>query len=117
VNDAWPAIPRFFVGGASLFYGVEHLRDPEYVALSSATKAHSRMDSRPILLTYFVDVILILAGGVLTGESEGRWGGLIDILLLAICAVASVRTSVDLLECADLVSALVFGDVSPPSRR
>jgi hypothetical protein len=50
-------------------------------------------------------------------NQKARWGGLIDILLLAICAVASVSTRVDLLECADLVSALVFGDLSPPSRR
>jgi hypothetical protein len=41
---AWPAIPRFFLGLPSLFYGVEHLLHPEYVALSSAAKAHTRMD-------------------------------------------------------------------------
>jgi hypothetical protein len=29
--SAWTAFPRFFIGIASLFYGVENLLHPEYV--------------------------------------------------------------------------------------
>jgi hypothetical protein len=96
---------------------VEHLLHPEYVPGVPLPKLTPEWILGRIFLSYFVGVMLILAGVCLLVNKKAPLGGLIDILLLAICAVASVSTRVDPLECADLVSALVFGDLSPPSRR
>jgi len=63
---------------------------------------------RRVFLTYFVHVILIIAGGVLTRESESAVGMRDRYFAIANRAVASVSHRVDLLECADLVSALAL---------
>jgi hypothetical protein len=65
---ALAAIPRFFLGLPSLFYGVEHLLHPEYVALSSAAKAHTRMDPRANFLELFCWRDLDTRRRLLTGE-------------------------------------------------
>lgn len=81
---AWAALPRFFVGIPSLFYGVEHLLHPAYlpgVPLRKLTPAwiHGR-----ISLAYFVGVILILAGACLLVNRKTRmaatWLGLAILL-------------------------------------
>jgi uncharacterized membrane protein len=59
---ALAAIPRFFVGIASLFYGVEHLLHPEYVPGVPLNKLTPEWIPGRIVLSYFVGVILILAG-------------------------------------------------------
>ena len=59
---ALAAIPRFFVGIASLFYGVEHLLHPEYVPGVPLQKLTPEWIPGRIFLSYFVGVILILAG-------------------------------------------------------
>src|SRR2546430_317437 len=61
VTAAWLAIPRFFVGAASLFYGVEHLLHPEYVPGVPLQKLTPESIPGRIFLSYFVGVILILA--------------------------------------------------------
>jgi uncharacterized membrane protein len=68
----WPAIPRFFVGLPSLFYGVEHLLHPEYVPGVPLQKLTPEWIPGRILLSYFVGVILILAGVCLLVNKKAR---------------------------------------------
>jgi uncharacterized membrane protein len=66
------AIPRFFVGAASLFYGVEHLLHPEYVPGVPLNKLTPEWIPGRIVLSYFVGVILILAGVCLLVNKKAR---------------------------------------------
>ena len=71
-TKALSAIPRFFVGIPSLFYGVEHLLHPEYVPGIPLQKLTPEWIPGRILLSYFVGVILILAGGCLLANKKTR---------------------------------------------
>jgi len=66
------AIPRFFVGAASLFYGVQHLLHPEYVPGVPLDKLTPDWIPGRIVLSYFVGVILILAGVCLLVNKKAR---------------------------------------------
>jgi uncharacterized membrane protein len=66
------AIPRFFVGIPSLFYGVEHLLHPEYVPGIPLQKLTPDWIPGRIFLSYFVGVILILAGVCLLVNKKTR---------------------------------------------
>jgi uncharacterized membrane protein len=65
-------IPRFFVGIPSLFYGVEHLLHPEYVPGIPLQKLTPEWIPGRIVLSYFVGVILILAGVCLLVNKNAR---------------------------------------------
>jgi uncharacterized membrane protein len=67
-----PAIPRFFLGLPSLFYGVEHLLHPEYVPGVPLQKLTPEWIPGRIFLSYFVGVILILAGVCLLVNKKAR---------------------------------------------
>jgi len=69
---ALAAIPRFFVGIPSVFYGVEHLLHPEYVPGIPLQKLTPEWIPGRILLSYFVGVILILAGVCLLANKKAR---------------------------------------------
>jgi uncharacterized membrane protein YphA (DoxX/SURF4 family) len=69
---AWSAIPRFFVGIPSLFYGVMHLLHPEYVPGVPLQKLTPEWIPGRIFLSYFVGVILILAGVCLLVNKKAR---------------------------------------------
>ena len=69
---ALAAIPRFFVGLPSLFYGVEHLLHPEYVPGIPLQKLSPDWIPGRIFLSYFVGVILILAGVCLLANKKAR---------------------------------------------
>ena len=69
---ALATIPRFFVGIASLFYGVEHLLHPEYVPGVPLQKLTPDWIPGRIFLSYFVGVILILAGVCLLVNKKAR---------------------------------------------
>ena len=71
-TTAWAAIPRFFVGLPSLFYGVEHLLHPEYVPGVPLQKLTPEWIPGRIFLSYFVGVILILAGVCLLVNKRAR---------------------------------------------
>jgi len=71
-HPALAAIPRFFVGVPSLFYGVEHLLHPEYVPGIPLPKLTPDWIPGRILLSYFVGVILILASGCLLLNKKAR---------------------------------------------
>lgn len=66
------AIPRFFVGIPSLFYGVEHLLHPAYVPGIPLQKLTPDWIPGRIFLSYFVGVILILAGVCLLVNKKTR---------------------------------------------
>jgi len=66
------AIPRFFVGIPSIFYGVEHLLHPEYVPGIPLQKLTPEWIPGRILLSYFVGVILILAAVCLLVNKKTR---------------------------------------------
>ena len=66
------AIPRFFVGIPSLFYGVEHLLHPDYVPGVPLNKLTPDWIPGRIFLSYFVGVILILAGVCLLVNKKTR---------------------------------------------
>src|SRR5260370_1233802 len=69
---ALAAIPRFFVGIPSVFYGVEHLLHPEYVPGIPLQKLTPEWIPGRIVLCYFVGVILILAGVCLLVNKKTR---------------------------------------------
>ena len=69
---AWAALPRFFVGVPALFYGVEHLLHPEYVPGIPLKKLTPEWIHGRIFLSYFVGVILILAGVFLLVNKKTR---------------------------------------------
>jgi uncharacterized membrane protein len=66
------AFPRFFVGIASLFYGVEHWLHPTHVPGVPLEKLTPEWIPGRILLSYFVGVILILAGVCLLVNKKTR---------------------------------------------
>ena len=69
---ALAAIPRFFVGIPSLFYGVEHLLHPAYVPGVPLKKLTPEWIPGRIFLSYFVGVILIVAGVCLLMNKKAR---------------------------------------------
>ncbi len=69
---AWAAIPRFFVGIPSVFYGVEHLLHPAYVPGIPLQKLTPDWIPGRIFLSYLVGVILILAGVCLLVNKKAR---------------------------------------------
>jgi uncharacterized membrane protein len=72
LTKALTAIPRFFVGIPSLFYGVEHLLHPEYVPGIPLQKLTPEWIPGRIFLSYFVGVMLILAGVCLLVNKKTR---------------------------------------------
>jgi uncharacterized membrane protein len=72
LKKALAAIPRFFVGIPSIFYGVEHLLHPEFVPGIPLQKLTPEWIPGRIVLSYFVGVILILAGACLLVNKKAR---------------------------------------------
>ena len=66
------AFPRFFVGIPSLFYGVEHLLNPAYAPGVPLQKLTPEWIPGRIFLSYFVGVILIVAGVCLLVNKKTR---------------------------------------------
>ena len=66
------AIPRFFIGIPSVFYGVEHLLHPEYVPGIPLQKLSPDWIPGRILLSYFVGMVLIVAGVCLLVNKRAR---------------------------------------------
>jgi len=66
------AMPRFFVGIPSIFYGVEHLLHPEYVPGIPLNMRTPEWIPGRIILSYLVGVILILAGVCLLINKRAR---------------------------------------------
>ena len=66
------AIPRLFIGIASQFYGVEHLLHPSYVPGIPLQKLTPEWIPGHIVLSYFVGVVLIVAGVCLLMNKKTR---------------------------------------------
>src|SRR5437016_10975768 len=66
------AFPRFFVGIPTLFYGVEHLLNPAYAPGVPLQKLTPEWIPGRIFLSYFVGVILIVAGVCLLVNKKTR---------------------------------------------
>lgn len=71
-SRAWAALPRFFVGIPSVFYGVEHLLHPAYVPGVPLQKLTPEWIHGRLFLSYFVGVILMLAGVCLLVNRKTR---------------------------------------------
>lgn len=71
-SPPWAAFPRFFVGIASLFYGVEHLLHPECVPGVPLQKLTPEWIPGRIFLSYFVGVVLMVAGVCLLVNKKTR---------------------------------------------
>jgi len=72
LTAALAAIPRFFVGIPSLFYGVMHLLHAEYVPGVPLQKLTPDWIPGRMFLSYFVGLILILAGLCLIANKKTR---------------------------------------------
>ena len=72
LKKALSAIPRFFVGIPSVFYGIEHLLHPEFVPGIPLQKLTPEWIPGRIVLSYFVGVILVLAGVCLLLNKKTR---------------------------------------------
>ena len=68
----WNTLPRFFVGIPAIFYGVEHLLHPTYVPGIPLQRLTPQWIPGRIPLSYFVGVILILAGVCLVTNKNTR---------------------------------------------
>jgi uncharacterized membrane protein len=81
---AWTAFPRFFVGIPSVFYGVEHLLHPTYVPGIPLQRLAPEWIPGRMFLSYFVGVMLMLAGACLLTNKKPRmaatWLGLTILL-------------------------------------
>ena len=66
------ALPRFFVGIPAVFYGVEHLLHPAYVPGIPLQRLAPEWIPGRMLLSYFVGVMLILAGVCLLTNKKPR---------------------------------------------
>ena len=64
--------PRIFIGIASLFYGVEHLLHPDHVPGVPLEQLTAQWIPGHIFLSYFVGVVLILAGICLLANKKAR---------------------------------------------
>ena len=66
------AFPRFFVGIPSVFYGVEHLLHPTYVPGIPLQRLAPEWIPGRIVLSYFVGLMLMLAGVCLVTNKKPR---------------------------------------------
>ena len=72
LTTALAAMPRFFIGIPSIFYGVEHFLHPAYVPGIPLDKLTPDWIPGRILLSYLVGVILIVAGVFLLVNKKTR---------------------------------------------
>lgn len=72
LKNALSAVPRFFIGIPSVFYGIEHLLHPQFVPGIPLQKLTPEWIPGRIVLSYFVGVILILAGACLLLNKKAR---------------------------------------------
>jgi uncharacterized membrane protein YphA (DoxX/SURF4 family) len=68
----WKAFPRFFVGIASVFYGVEHLLHPANAPAVPLELLTAQWIPGRMFVSYFVGVVLILAGACILVNKSAR---------------------------------------------
>jgi uncharacterized membrane protein len=65
-------LPRLFIGIASLFYGVEHLLHPDHVPGIPLEQLTAQWIPGRFFVSYFVGVVLIVAGVCLLANKKAR---------------------------------------------
>jgi uncharacterized membrane protein len=103
------ALPRFFVGIPSLFYGVEHLVYPAYVPGIPLQKLTPQWIHGRLFVNYFVGVTLILAGVCLLVNKKTRMAAT-ALGLTILLAVLWVYLPMLLAAPTDLVALNYFFD-------
>src|SRR5215471_621770 len=111
---AWVAVPRFLVGIASLFYGVEHLLHPEFLPSVPLRKLTPEWVPARIAVGYVVGVVLIAAGVCLLTNAKARIAATtlgITILLTVLCVYLPmlVRTPTDIVALNYFFDTMLFG--------
>jgi uncharacterized membrane protein len=106
---AWAAFPRFFVGIPAVFYGVEHLLHPEYVPGIPLKKLTPEWIPGHIVLSYFVGVVLIVAGLSLLVNKKTRTAATV-LGLTILLTVVWIYLPMLLAAPADLVALNFFFD-------
>lgn len=71
-QTAWAALPRIFIGVASLFYGVEELLHPTHVPGIPLEKLTPTWIPGNLFVSYFVGVALVLGGICLLANKRAR---------------------------------------------
>jgi uncharacterized membrane protein len=107
------AFPRFFVGIASLFYGVEHLLHPAYAPGVPLQKLTPEWIPGRIFLSYFVGATLIVAGVCLLVNTKTRiaatsLGLTILVTVLWIYLPILLRAPTDVVELNYFFDTLLF---------
>jgi uncharacterized membrane protein len=69
---AWVAVPRLFVAIPCVFYGVEHFLHPAHVPGIPLKQLSPEWIPGRIVLSYFVGVVLVLAGAALIVNKRSR---------------------------------------------
>jgi uncharacterized membrane protein len=111
---AQAAVPRFFVGVPSLFYGVEHLLHPEYVPGIPLKKLTPEWIPGRIGVSYVVGVILIGAGVCLLLNRKTRiaataLGLTILVTVLWVYLPMLLRAPTDIVALNYFFDTLLFG--------
>ena len=111
---AQAAVPRFFVGVPSLFYGVEHLLHPEYVPGIPLKKLTPGWIPGRIGVSYVVGVILIGAGVCLllnrkTRIAAAALGITIALTVLWVYLPMLLRAPTDIVALNYFFDTLLFG--------
>jgi uncharacterized membrane protein YphA (DoxX/SURF4 family) len=104
-----PSPARFFVAIPSLFYGVQHLLHPEYVPGIPLQRLTAEWIPGRIPLSYFVGVVLILAGICLLTNKNTRMAAMF-LGLTILLAVFWIYLPMLLAAPRDLVALNFFFD-------
>ncbi len=105
----WSALPRIFVGIASLFYGVEHLLHPAHVPGIPLRKLTPEWIPGRIFLSCFVGLILIAAGCCLLANKKPRMAATV-LGLTILLTVLWIYLPILLAAPTDLVALNYFFD-------
>ncbi len=113
-STTWVAVPRFFVGVASLFYGVEHLLHPEYLPGVPLKKLTPDWVPGRIGVGYVVGVVLIAAGACLLMNKRARiaataLGVTILLAVLWVYLPVLVRAPTDIIALNYFFDTMLFG--------
>ena len=111
---ALAAVPRFFVGVPSLFYGVEHLLHPEYLPGVPLKKLTPEWVPGRLAVSYSVGVILIAAGVCLLMNKKTRivataLGLTILLTVLWVYVPMLLRAPTDIVALNYFFDTLLFG--------
>jgi uncharacterized membrane protein len=111
---ALAAVPRFFVGIASLFYGAEHLLHPEFLPGVPLKKLTPEWIPGRIVVGYLVGLVLIAAGVCLVLNKKARvaattLGITIMLTVLGVYLPMLLRAPTDIVALNYFFDTMLFG--------